>query len=135
MTSDQEKILLFDGFCNLCNGVVKFVIKSDKKNKFKFASLQSGSGQTLLKRFDLPANNFESFVLISGDHYFIKSSAVLQVMKELGGFWKLFYFLIILPRPLRDFVYKIIANNRYKIFGKRESCSVPDSDMIHRFLQ
>lgn len=115
--------------------MVQFTIKRDPKGKFKFASLQSEGGQALLNKFGLPTNDFDSFVFINGDKYFLKSSAGLQVLKELGGLWKLFYVLIILPRPLRDFVYNIIAKTRYKIFGKRDTCMVPTQELKQRFLQ
>ena len=130
----QEKVLLFDGYCNLCNGISRFVIKADKKKKFKLASLQSESAQILLKRFDLPIEDFRTFVLIIGDKYFLKSTAGLMVAKVLGGFWKLFYVFILIPRPFRDFVYNIIAKNRYKIFGKRDTCAVPTAEVNDRFL-
>jgi predicted DCC family thiol-disulfide oxidoreductase YuxK len=135
MSNNKEHILLFDGVCNLCNSIVQFTIKRDPKEKFKFASLQSESGQALLKKFGLPTDDFDSFVFIKGDKYFLKSSAGLHVLKELGGVWKLFYVFIIFPRPLRDFVYNIIAKTRYKIFGKRDTCMVPTSRLNQRFLQ
>jgi predicted DCC family thiol-disulfide oxidoreductase YuxK len=135
MSNNQTHILLFDGVCNLCNSIVQFTIKRDPEEKFQFASLQSESGQALLKKFGLPADNFDSFVFIKGDKYFLKSSAGLNVLKELGGVWKLFYVFIIFPRPLRDFVYNIIAKTRYKIFGKRDTCIVPTPRLKQRFLQ
>ena len=134
MSDNETNILLFDGVCNLCNSIVQFTIKRDPKGKFKFASLQSKSGQALLKKFDLPTDDFASFVLIKGDNYFLKSSAGLHVLKELGGVWKLFYISIIFPRPLRDFIYNIIAKTRYRIFGKRDTCMVPTQDIKIRFL-
>lgn len=135
MSNDDAHILLFDGVCNLCNSIVRFTIKRDPKEKFKFASLQSESGQALLKKFGLPTDDFDSFVFINGDKYFLKSSAGLHVLKELGGVWKLFYVFIIFPRPLRDFVYNIIAKTRYKIFGKRDTCMIPTPRLKQRFLQ
>lgn len=135
MSNKKTNILLFDGVCNLCNSIVQFTIERDPKGKFKFASLQSESGQALLNKFGLPTNNFDSFVFISGDKYFLKSSAGLHVLKELGGFWKLFYVFIIFPRPLRDFVYNIMAKTRYKIFGKRDTCMIPTPKLKQRFLQ
>ncbi|MSP58410.1 MAG: thiol-disulfide oxidoreductase DCC family protein [Flavobacteriaceae bacterium] len=131
----EENIILFDGVCNLCDGVVKFIIAKDKNDKFKFTSLQSASGQSLLLKLNLPTDSFTSIVLIIGDCYFVKSLAVLQVLKELGGFWKLFYIFIIFPRPVRDFVYDLVAKTRYKLFGKRESCSMPTNDIKHKFLE
>ncbi len=112
MNNQHRHILLFDGLCNLCNGIVQFTIKRDPKAKFKFASLQSESGQSLLKQFGLPSDDFNSFVYIKGDRYFLKSSAGLHVLKELGGFWKAFYIFILIPRQLRDFIYNIIAKQR-----------------------
>jgi predicted DCC family thiol-disulfide oxidoreductase YuxK len=135
MNNNEAHILLFDGVCNLCNSIVQFTIKRDPKEKFKFASLQSESGQALLKKFGLPTDDFDSFVFINEDKYFLKSSAGLHVLKELGGVWKLFYVFIIFPSPLRDFVYNIIAKTRYKIFGKRDTCMIPTPRLKQRFLQ
>jgi predicted DCC family thiol-disulfide oxidoreductase YuxK len=134
MSDQEEYILLFDGVCNLCNGFVQFMIKRDPKRKFKFASLQSDSAQRLLDRFGLPKDDFDSFVLIKGDKYFLKSTAVLYVLKELGGVWRLFYGFIILPRSFRDFIYDGVAKSRYRIFGKRNQCMIPTPDLQSRFL-
>ena len=129
-----KSVLLFDGVCNLCNSSVQFVLKRDKRKYFKFAALQSNSGQELLKQFDLPVNNFTSFVLIENDKIYLKSTAALQVAKRLGGVWSLLFIFIIIPSPIRDFVYNLVAKNRYKIFGKRESCMLPTPDVKERFL-
>ncbi len=134
MQNNTKNILLFDGICNLCNGIVQFVIKRDKKAKFKFASLQSESGQLLLKKFGLSQSDFNSFVFIDGDKILLKSTAALHVLKELGGVWKFFYCFIIVPRPIRDFFYSIIARTRYTIFGKRKTCMVPTPELKERFL-
>ena len=119
---NNENILLFDGYCNLCSRLVNFIIKRDKKAKFLFVSLQSANGQSLLKKFGLPTDDFDSVVYIRSDKYFLKSSAILYILKELGGIWKLFYILIIIPNFIRDSIYKIIAKTRYKIFGRQDSC-------------
>jgi predicted DCC family thiol-disulfide oxidoreductase YuxK len=134
MSNNDTHILLFDGVCNLCNRIVQFTIKRDIKRKFKFASLQSDAGQELLKKFGLPANDFDSFVYINGDNYFVKSAAALHVLKVLGGFWKIFYVFIYLPRRVRDFIYNRISKNRYSIFGKRETCMIPMPELRERFL-
>jgi predicted DCC family thiol-disulfide oxidoreductase YuxK len=126
-------ILFFDGVCNLCNRSVQFVIKRDAKAKFRFASLQSESGQALLQKFRLPLNDFSSFVLIKGDTCYLRSTAGLHVLKELGGGWKLFYALIIIPRPLRDIIYSLVARTRYKVFGKCDTCMVPTPEQRDRF--
>ena len=135
MSHNKTHIILFDGVCNLCNSIVQFVIKRDKKAKFTFASLQSESGQALLNNLGLPTTQFDSFVFIHHNNYFIKSSAALHVLKELGGVWKLFYVFIIFPSPLRDFFYNIIAKTRYRIFGKRDACIIPTPDIKQRFLK
>ena len=131
---NNQNILLFDGVCNLCNGVVQFIIKRDKEGKFKFAALQSEAGQGILKKFGLPLDDFESFVFVQGDKYYQKSTAALHVARELGGIWKLFYFFIILPKSFRDFLYSLIANSRYKIFGRQDSCMIPTPELKGRFL-
>jgi predicted DCC family thiol-disulfide oxidoreductase YuxK len=135
MSNNENYILLFDGVCNLCISVVNFTIKRDSKGKFKFAALQSESGQALLKKFNLPTDDFGSFVFIKREKYFIKSSAGLNVLKEIGGVWKLFYFFIIIPSPLRDFIYNIVARTRYRIFGKQDTCIIPTPEVKQRFLK
>ncbi len=134
MQKNETYILLFDGVCNLCISVVNFTIKKDTKGKFKFAALQSESGQALLNKFGLSTKDFNSFIFISGDKYFIKSSAVLHVLKELRIVWILFYIFIVIPRPIRDFMYSIIAKTRYTIFGKQNTCFIPSPDIKRKFL-
>ena len=130
----NSPILLFDGVCNLCNGFVQFIIKRDKNAKFKFASLQSEIGQEYLKQHHLETEVFESFVYLKNDKFYQKSTAALTLFKDLGGAWVLMYVLIIFPRFIRDFFYNLIARNRYKMFGKRESCMLPSPELKNRFL-
>lgn len=118
---NNENILLFDGLCNLCSRLVNFIIKRDKKEKFLFVSLQSANGHSLLKKFGLLTDDFDSVVFIRGDKYFLKSSAIIHILKELGGIWRLFFIFIIIPHFIRDFIYNIIAKRRYKIFGGQDS--------------
>lgn len=134
MDKNRRKIILFDGVCNLCNGTVQFLIKRDPDVQFSFASLQSEKGQALLKEYDLPTSDFKTFVYIREDRYFLKSSAALQVLKDLGGLWQLFYLFIVIPHPIRDYLYGIIVKNRYRWFGKRDSCMVPTPELKDRFL-
>lgn len=134
MNEDSQHIILFDGVCNLCNTSVNFVIKHDRKRWFKFAPLQSERGQTLLKAHHLPTEDFDTFILIQERKSFTKSTAALQVLKNLGGLWQLVYVFIIIPRPMRDFVYQLIAKNRYRWFGKRAACMIPTEDVKSRFL-
>ena len=121
-------------FCYMCNRVAKFVVKRDKHRKFKFAYLQSESGKALLNKFDLPTTNLNTFVYIVKDKYYIKSSAALHVLKDLGGIWKLTYVFIVFPRPFRDLFYNIITKTWYKIFGRSESCLIPTPDIKSRFI-
>jgi len=130
----MKNILLFDGICILCNGMVKFLIRRDKKVKFKFATLQSISGHALLKQHKLPIDQFDSFIYINDNRVYLKSSAVVHVLKDMGGIWRLFYFFIIIPKPIRDFMYDLVAKTRYRIFGKRETCMVPTNEIKQRFL-
>ena len=132
--NNNAQIILFDGVCNLCNGLVRFIIKRDPEAKFRFASLQSESGQSILYKLGLDQSNFDSVIYIKGDNYFIKSSAGLNVLNDIGGIWKMFFLFIIIPKFIRDFFYDIISKSRYKIFGKRESCMIPTSEIKQRFL-
>jgi predicted DCC family thiol-disulfide oxidoreductase YuxK len=135
MNDDKTRILLFDGHCNMCSYLVTFSIKKDIHGKFKFAALQSDTGQALLKQYGLPINDFSSFVYICNNSYFLKSSAALHVLKELGGLWKLAYVFIFVPRPVRDFIYNILAKTRYKLFGRQNNCIMPTIEFKHRFIE
>jgi predicted DCC family thiol-disulfide oxidoreductase YuxK len=128
-------LILFDGVCNLCNGTVQFILKKDKKELFTFASQQGEFGQHTLKQFGLAASNPNSFVLLEGEKIYTHSTGALRVFRHLGGIWKLLYVLIIVPPFIRDGVYNFIARNRYKWFGKRDSCYLPSPALKDRFLQ
>ena len=130
----QGPIILFDGVCNLCNSSVLFVIKRDKQKQFRFASLQEKTGESLLKKFDLPSDTFNSFVLIENEKVYTRSTAALRIARRLHGGWNLLYGFMIVPRFIRDAVYNIIARNRYKWFGKRDECMIPTPELIERFL-
>lgn len=133
-TANKHPILLFDGVCNMCSSMVTFVIKRDQEAKFKFASLQSDVGQSILKVHSLPMEKYDSFYYVEGEKVFSKSTAALKVAKELDGAWKLFYPLILIPRPLRDTIYSYVAKNRYNWFGKKDQCMLPNPEMKKRFL-
>jgi predicted DCC family thiol-disulfide oxidoreductase YuxK len=134
--ADSQPVLFFDGVCNLCNGMVQFVIRHDKKEIIRFAPLQgkaaAGIVPEVIKKYGyLP----DSLILKVGPAYAIKSSAALQVLKILGGWWKFLYWLgMIFPAFLRNGVYRVIAQNRYKWFGKKQSCMIPTPDLKARFL-
>jgi predicted DCC family thiol-disulfide oxidoreductase YuxK len=129
----MKRIILFDGVCNLCNTLVQFIIKRDHNKRFKFASLQSEIGEELMLKYHGEVD-MDSFVYIEGDRSYQKSTAALRVCKHLNGAWKFFYLLLVLPRPLRDYLYELIAKHRYKWFGKKESCMIPTEEMKDRFL-
>lgn len=131
---DEHPIILFDGVCNLCNQAVQYVIRHDPTSKFRFATLQGATGISLLNRYKLSTNDLNSFVLIDKGQAFTRSTAALNVARKLSGITKLLYGFIIVPRLIRDFVYKVIANNRYRWFGKKESCMIPTPDLSSRFL-
>jgi predicted DCC family thiol-disulfide oxidoreductase YuxK len=127
-------IILFDGVCNLCSSVVQFVIKRDKKGHFQFASLQSEAGQSLLDEYEVDRKT-DSFILIENGNCYMKSSAALKVAKNLDGLWKIVTIGLVIPKPLRDFIYDIIARNRYKWFGKKDSCMLPPPSIKKRFIE
>ncbi|MDP4264850.1 MAG: thiol-disulfide oxidoreductase DCC family protein [Bacteroidota bacterium] len=131
----EGPVVLFDGVCNLCNHSIQFIIKRDRKKKFLFASLQGKTGQEILKKFGLPDNQFNSFILADGDKVYTRSSAALHIARELKGGWKLLYGFMIVPRFIRDSVYNLVAKNRYKWFGKKEECWVPAAELKERFLE
>jgi len=135
MNYTKPGIILFDGVCNLCNHLVIFIIQRDPNARFRFAALQSTEGHQLLKETKLLPANANSIVYIRNGKYLFRSSAILHILLDLGGVWKLFYTFIILPPFIRNFVYMIIARSRYKIFGKRDFCMVPADDMKNRFLE
>lgn len=134
MKEEPSFIILFDGICNLCNGTVQFIIKRDKKNLFRFASLQGDFGQETLKRLGMPVTNPHSFVLMEGDKIYTHSTGALRVLKHLGPFWSILYIFILVPRFIRDGVYNFIARNRYNWFGKKETCYLPTPNLKDKFL-
>jgi len=126
--------ILFDGVCNLCSGFVVFTIKRDPDAKFKFASLQSNEGGNLQKEFGIDPDNIKTIVLVENDNYYLKSDAVLRIFKHLDSMWFILYYLIYIPRPIRNFVYDLVAKNRYRWFGKKDVCMLPTPELKKRFL-
>lgn len=135
MNNSEVNIVLFDGFCNLCNKTVQFIIRNDSMAKFKFASVQSESGQLLLGQLGFPLDHFDSLVYISDSKVYIKSTAVLRILRKLGRGWQLLYLFVIIPLFFRDGVYSLFAKWRYKWFGKRETCMIPTQEYQVRFLE
>ena len=126
----KESILLFDGVCNLCDSLVSFVIRHDRAKMIMFSSLQSDTGKSLLAAYGLPEGYIKSVVYIKENKYYTRSSAVLNILKDLGGVWSLFYGFIIVPVFIRDFFYNVIAGIRYRIFGKKVSCLTPHTSHL-----
>ena len=127
--------LLFDGVCNLCNGWVDFVIRRDPKGKIRFAALQSPEGSAALERVGLSGDYLDSIILVDSDGRVRSASAgVLETLRRLRWPWPVFYLLIVVPAPIRDWVYRWVARKRYQWFGKRHTCRVPTARERERFL-
>lgn len=129
-----EAIVLFDGVCNLCNASVNFAIDRDPRGRIKFAALQSPLGQRLLAVHGLSTTDINTMVLITGGRAYTRSSAGLRMLSMLRMPWPLLYPLLIIPAPLRNLVYRLIARNRYRWFGHQEQCRVPTPELRERFL-
>jgi predicted DCC family thiol-disulfide oxidoreductase YuxK len=127
-------LILFDGVCGWCTGWVRFLIKHDSHKRFQFAPLQSPLGQHLLVAFDLSQENFSTFVLINPDGFFTKSAAALNIVRHLGGIWRILYAFILVPKILRDGVYDLIARYRYQLRGTLTTCYQPPPEYQDRFL-
>lgn len=127
-------IVLFDGVCNFCNGSVNFVIERDAENYFKFAPLQSETGQQLLEKFGIDKTETDSVILIENERAFTHSTAALKIAGRLPGIWSWLYAFIVVPKPVRDFFYKLFAKNRYRLFGKQDACMMPTPEIRERFL-
>jgi len=130
----MQTIVFFDGVCNLCNRSVNFLIRHDKKGILKFASLQSAFSENTLPKSLLNGEALDSIIVYIEGKYYKKSSAVLKLCKTLGGFFYVFQLGYLLPLFLRNGVYTLIANNRYRWFGTTAQCSVPKADVKDRFL-
>jgi predicted DCC family thiol-disulfide oxidoreductase YuxK len=134
MIFPNKPLILFDGVCNLCNGSVQFVIKHDKESKFLFTSLQSDKGQEILKHFGMNTDDFDTFILLDKGKIYTKSSGVLKEAAILGGWFKIFTIFYLVPTFIRDLFYSFVAKNRYRFFGKKDSCMIPTPELKARFL-
>ncbi|MFT5077566.1 MAG: putative DCC family thiol-disulfide oxidoreductase YuxK [Planctomycetota bacterium] len=130
----KQSIILFDGVCNLCNSSINFVIKRDKKDEFRFTALQEEPGISLLKHHHIDTKDTDSIILIENDTVYVKSSAALRVSRKLSGAWPLMYGFMIVPAFIRNGVYDYIAKNRYKWYGKQDSCMIPNPELNNKFL-
>ena len=131
----DKKIILFDGVCNLCNWSVQFVIKHDKKDIFRFVSLQSELGQKIINHIGISTSNIDSGILYEPEKaYYIKSEVAFKILKEIGGIYQCLCIFSILPKSILNCIYDYTAKNRYKWFGKKESCMIPTSGLQSKFL-
>jgi predicted DCC family thiol-disulfide oxidoreductase YuxK len=133
----EASVICFDGDCNLCNGFVQFVIPRDPGGRFRFAPLKSEVAIRLLREsgaHDLAGGDVSTVVLIERGRHFVRSAAVLRIARGLRFPWPLMYGLVIVPRPLRDWAYGVIARNRFRWFGERDRCLVPGPETANRFL-
>jgi predicted DCC family thiol-disulfide oxidoreductase YuxK len=131
----DRPVLLFDGVCNLCHAGIRTIVRLDAEGKILFAPLQSEVGRELLARRGPGTDYFDSMVLVDGDRNYTKSAAVLRVCRYLDGPFPLLYPLVYLPERLRDVVYDVVADHRYRVFGKKDACPVPDERVRERFLE
>jgi predicted DCC family thiol-disulfide oxidoreductase YuxK len=129
----KNGIILFDGVCNLCSQSVQFIIQRDPDAYYRFSSLQSDNAQTLRNSYQIP-EEVNSILLIEQNHVYTHSTAVLRICRNLSGAWRWLYLFIIIPRPIRDLLYTILAKNRYQWFGKQAHCMVPTSEIKQRFI-
>lgn len=120
----DHPVIFYDGFCKLCNRAVKFVIKHDRSNRYRFAPLQSEVAANALRGICIHKQNPDSIVYLENEKIYQRSDAVLHVLKNLDGGWKLLYVFMIIPPFIRDSLYDIVARNRFRWFGRNENCSV-----------
>jgi predicted DCC family thiol-disulfide oxidoreductase YuxK len=133
--AQEPPIILYDGVCVLCSRVVRFVVRHDRAALFRFASMQSEPGRRLLARHGLPLDSWDSFVLVEDGAAYLKSTAFLRVVTRLSGPWPALAVGRFLPERLRDQAYDLVARNRYRLFGRRDSCMVPTPEVRSRFLE
>jgi predicted DCC family thiol-disulfide oxidoreductase YuxK len=138
-TTESNPIVLYDGVCGLCNRLVQFILTRDKHDRFRFASLQSDFSSRLLTRHGVDAHDLDTVYVVKnyeqpGETLLARSDAILYMLTQLGGIWKLGAVGRVLPRAVRDVVYKIVARNRYRVFGKHESCMLPEPQHRAKFL-
>lgn len=133
--SMNNPIIIFDGICNLCNSSINFIIKNDSKRIFRFTQLQSEAGKNLAEEYEISEKNFDSVVLIQNEKVFLKSSAALEISKQLQFPINLSIVFKIIPKLLRDKVYDFISRNRYVWFGKSKECMIPSNEIRNLFLE
>lgn len=133
-TDEEYAVVLFDGFCHLCDGAVRFILRRENSTLLRFAPLQSEAGKALLMKYGYSENYLDGLVFIENKRAHDRSSACLRIASKLKLPWKLFVIFLLVPKPLRDLVYRMVAVARYRWFGKKEVCSLPQGEDQARFL-
>ena len=127
-------VILFDGVCNFCNGTINWILQHDKKNEFRFATLQSTYGKQVVERFKLTSDYLDTVILIENEKVYLRSQAILRIIKRIGGIYSILGIFSIVPAPILNFFYNIVAKYRYRWFGKKDSCMVPDVSLKEKFI-
>ena len=131
----MSDIVIFDGVCNLCVRSVKFIINHEADQLLRFTPLQSPAGARLLREYGFDPEDAKSFVLVADGKPYVKSDAAIRVARHLRGGWRLIGAIKIIPRPIRNWTYDVIARNRYRWFGRSEGCMVPTPELLSRFVE
>ncbi len=129
-----KHLVLFDGVCNVCNAAVQFILRHDRRGIFSFAPIQSELGQKIFRAQNLDPTNLQTFLVVSDGRVLLRSDAALEVARQFGGVWRLTGVFRIIPRAARDWLYSLVARNRYRLFGQREACMIPTPEVRKRFL-
>ena len=131
----HHPVVLFDGVCNLCHASIDFIIPRDSRCTFRFASLQGASGRAMLEKHHLSPEDTDTLILIEDGRFSVRSTAALRIAARLRFPWPLLSILLLVPRPIRDSVYRIVARNRYRWFGRMNACRAPSPELRTRFLE
>lgn len=132
--TEQHYLVIFDGICNFCNGAVNFIINRDPEAKFKFSPIQSKLSQEIIKKHGVANVGIDTFLLVKNGRCYIWTDAAMEISKDLSGSWYLFNIFRVIPSSARDYLYRVFARNRYKLFGKSDNCMVPTEELRSRFV-
>lgn len=134
MEKTDQPIIIFDGVCNLCEYSVRFIVKNDRQARFKFVSAQSERGKVLQRLYGVDTLQDGTVILLKNGQVYVKSDAAVEIAKDLDGLWRFLHVFKFIPKPVRDFIYSIISKNRYRWFGNKNECLLPDNNIKERFL-
>jgi predicted DCC family thiol-disulfide oxidoreductase YuxK len=134
MEKTDQPLIIFDGVCNLCEYSVKFIVKNDRQARFKFVSAQSDKGKELQRLHGVDTFKDGSVILLKNDQVYVKSDAAVEISKDFEGLLRFLHVIKFIPKPVRDLIYSIISKNRYRWFGRKNHCLLPDKNIKDRFL-